>query len=81
MRLDDEGVAAADRLGEAAVDLAVGEFGQVRLAERLAEFGGDFLGEGTARPSCDQVERLVGDQFHGARLVVRCLLAQGDSYI
>ena len=66
VRLDDEGVAPPDGLTEAAVDLTVGELGQVGLAQLLAEFLGDLLGERSAGPSGDQVERLVGDQFHGA---------------
>ena len=62
--LDDEDVAAAHVLAELAVDLAVGELRQVRLAEVLAEHLGDLLCEWKVGASREEVQPLLRDELH-----------------
>ena len=64
MALDDEDVAAAHVLAELAVDLAVGELGQVRLAQVFIEHLGDLLCEWKVGASREEVQPLLRDELH-----------------
>ena len=61
--LDDEDVGAPDRLAEAAVQLAVGELGQVGVAERRPRGGRRSPRPEAGWPSGHQVQALLGDEL------------------
>ena len=63
--LDHEDVGTAHVLAEAAVDLAVGEVDQVRVAQLHPQLLGDLLGQRQVRPAGEEVQALLRDQLHG----------------
>ena len=62
--LDDEHIRAADRLVEPAVQLAVGELGDVGVAQRDAQLRGDLGAQLGVRSSRDEVQPLLRDELH-----------------
>jgi hypothetical protein len=62
--LEDEDVGAPHRLAEPAVELAVGELGEVGLAQLDVEACSDLLGQREVRTAAEKLEALLRHQLH-----------------
>ena len=70
MGLDDEDVGPPDRLTESRVQLPVGELGEIGIAQFDTEALRDLLGQREVGTPGDEVQPLLGDEFHSVSFVV-----------